>query len=114
MTKTANKFNSLAQIAFVEDINQETAADYSGGANIILFEDGDLRGQGLAVDAVPYARIGYVGDYWNDKFSSVQINEGIWEFYADANLGGGAVYLGPGRHNFHSSFNDKVSSLRRV
>jgi hypothetical protein len=118
MTKTANKFNSLAQIAFVEDIDQETAANYSGGRSdaMIFYTDANLQGGSLTVNSSPPGTgIGYVGDSFNDKFSSFQINEGQWEFYSDAEYQGNVIYVGPGTYNQVAlSFNDKISSFKRV
>jgi Beta/Gamma crystallin len=126
MTKTANKFNSLAQIAFVEDIDQETAANYSGGEgrindgnndpDIILYEDSDFRAGSIGINAAVGDGVSYVGNSFNDKTSSVRIIRGQWQFFDDAGYGGatGGVF-GPGAYNtVTNSSNDRSSSLRRV
>ncbi len=129
MTKTANKFNSLVQIAFVEDIDRETAASYSGGRqvingrindrnnnpDIILYEDSDCRGASIGINASVNNGISFVGDFFNDKASSFKIIRGTWVLYADANFEGGTTaHWGPGIYGLGSTINDAVSSLRRV
>jgi hypothetical protein len=128
MTKTANKFNSLAQIAFVEDIDQETAANYSGGEgrindgnndpDVILFDDINYGGSSIGVNAAVGDGVSYVGNSFNDKTSSFQIRRGLWQFFDDAGYGGSFLSgetFGPGGILYVSNQgNDRISSLRRV
>jgi Beta/Gamma crystallin len=116
MTKTANKFNSLAQIAFVEDIDQETAANYSGGAGVTLFQDINLGGSNANFGGVGVGSgIPYVGDTWNDRASGVTVSEGTWEFYTDSEYRGDKFVVPSGSYGWLGNFfNDKISSFRRV
>jgi Beta/Gamma crystallin len=112
MTKTANKFNSLAQIAFVEDINQETAANYSGGAKVTVYQGANFNGSSAIIDD---DNISYVGDAWNDQVSSIKIEQGVWEFFSEANYKGDTVVVGPGSYNVIDPYlNDRISSVKRV
>ena len=59
----------------------------------------------------------YVGDQWNDKISSIQINSGTWRFYEHANYGGRYWDLGPGKYFWVENVgipNDLISSFKRV
>ena len=60
-----------------------------------------------------------IGDFWNDKISSIKITGGErWQFFRDINYGGPSVTLGPGSYPVlprDTGFpNDWVSSFKRV
>jgi hypothetical protein len=113
MTKTANKFNSLAQIKFVEDIDQEAAANHSGGVSIALYSDEGFRGEGLFLGNGDIPSLNQYG--FNDKISSVKVLEGQWELYQDDNYQGGFTFVGPGDYaRVKPGSNDTISSLRRI
>jgi Beta/Gamma crystallin len=126
MTKTSNKFNSLAQIEFVEDIDQETAANYSGGIgrindgnnnpDVILYENGDFQGRSIYINAAVNDGIPVLPADWNDKTSSIKIIRGTWEFYANGGYGSGQVSTaGSGTYNrVAPGDNDTLSSLKRI
>ena len=119
MTKE-NQSNRLDSIDFVQDISSETAAVYSGGflgdlKQVILYEDGGLRGKSTTV-TLPDSQGQNVVGAFNDKTSSIQVVSGRWRFYEDADNGGRrTVVLGPGSYSqLPASFNDEISSVRRV
>jgi hypothetical protein len=59
----------------------------------------------------------YLGDFWNDRISSVIIVNGVWRFYRDEYYKGDHWDLGPG---FYESFftekgpDDVVSSFQAI
>ncbi len=140
MTKTANKFNSLAQIAFVEDIDQEAAASYSGGIgwindgnhdpDVVLHENAQFGGAQIGINAAVNDGVAAVGSF-NDKTSSIEIRKGTWRFFENIYGGGRSITLGPGFYDLSPtyggagsgwagfgvldiSWNDTISSARRV
>lgn len=61
----------------------------------------------------------YVGDFWNDKISSVIVISGTWEFFEHANFEGASTRVGPGYYSWVESkpfnmANDSISSFRVV
>jgi len=57
----------------------------------------------------------YVGDFWNDKISSIIVYSGIWRFFEHRDFKGDHWDLGPGHHR-RTPRNDAISSwylLRR-
>ena len=57
----------------------------------------------------------YVGDFWNDKISSIKVESGIWEFFEHANFKGKSFRLTPGDYSYVTNpWNDKISSFRQV
>jgi hypothetical protein len=128
MSKINNQSNSLYSVEFVQDISPETAANYSGGAglvfdgsgDIVLHKDPDLQGQTLGVvDSVinEEINIGIFADgtetTFNDTVSSITVNEGTWQFFTDAGLGGNTGTLPPGTYNLGEN-DDAITSIRRI
>lgn len=59
----------------------------------------------------------YVGDWWNDRISSIIVVSGRWRFYEASNYGGASWELGPGYYPNLAAVNipnDIISSFRPV
>ena len=59
----------------------------------------------------------YVGDWWNDKISSLIVVSGRWAFYEHRDYGGARWELGPGYYPNPASANipnDTISSFRPI
>ena len=57
----------------------------------------------------------YIGDFWNDKISSIKVYSGTWEFFEHATFQGGSFRLQPGSYpNLTNGWNDLISSFRQV
>jgi Cysteine-rich secretory protein family/Beta/Gamma crystallin len=57
----------------------------------------------------------YIGDFWNDKISSIKIYSGTWEFFGDANFQGSSFQLTPGEYAWVTNeWNDLISSFKQV
>jgi hypothetical protein len=92
-------------------------ANLSGGAfrlpEIVVYDHVGFKGA--------YARTNlsfhFLGDFWNDRISSVIVVNGVWRFYRDEYYKGDHWDLGPG---FYESFftvagpDDVVSSFQAI
>ena len=103
MHKSNNESHSLSNIEGVQDITQETAANYSGGAgylnssdpDVILHKDPNGMGDSLNVNAAIADTLSNIGtndgnggggdNGFNDQTSSITILRGTWRFYTEAN-----------------------------
>lgn len=57
----------------------------------------------------------FVGEFWNDKISSIKVYSGTWEFFEHANFQGRSFRLDPGEYaNFNNDVNDTISSFRKA
>jgi uncharacterized protein YkwD len=57
----------------------------------------------------------YIGDFWNDKISSIKVYSGTWEFFEHANYQGSSFRVQPGSYpTLNNGWNDVVSSLKQV
>lgn len=57
----------------------------------------------------------YVGDWWNDKVSSIIVVSGTWRFFEHRDYGGRHWDLGPGYYEWVEAVgipNDLISSFR--
>jgi Beta/Gamma crystallin len=112
-TRTNDKFNNqtnwLTEATEVQDISNESAATFQGGAAILY--DGNQYGW-LGTFKKGKSRFSKRA---NDDVSSVKITFGIWGFYEDSYYGGDRLVLGPGEYDLRKyNFNQKMSSLRRL
>lgn len=111
MLSTKENFNQLETTLCVQELDNETAATIQGGWALEVYRHANLtdklgsfnqRSPGLSSNS-------------NDQISGFNINAGTWRFYEHANYKGAYLELGPGRwHLAGHSFNDRISSLKRV
>lgn len=84
-----------------------------GGDDIVLYQDDNFRGSFFASgdEVQDLASSGF-----NDRTSSVIVNNGTWRVCGDANFRGSCQTLAPGRYATLRSvqLNDMVSSIQRV
>lgn len=57
-----------------------------------------------------------LGEFWNDKISSIKIYTGTWEFFEHTNYGGKSFRLHPNNYPElnNTGWNDVISSFKRV
>ncbi|MCW3463164.1 beta/gamma crystallin family protein [Chitinophaga nivalis] len=80
---------------------------------VVLYEHNDFGGANWRTN-LNYT---YVGDFWNDKISSIVVVAGVWEFYQHDNYNGPRWRLGPGYYRWVEDVNipnDIISSFRVV
>lgn len=107
MLNTKEHFYQLDAIA-VTELDNETAAAIQGGAALEVFRDINL------IDRVGSFNVRSPQVKANDQISSLRINAGTWRFYEDANYKGASFDIGPGAWNLTASWNDRISSLKRI
>ncbi|PHM05652.1 beta/gamma crystallin-related protein [Nostoc sp. 'Peltigera malacea cyanobiont' DB3992] len=129
-TELTTEFEALA----FNELDDELAATCSGGVaytgsndpDVILYVDGNLKGDRLDVNASLNDGLKNLSKYrrnlgtnnFNDEISSFIIRKGKWNFYADPNYKGryNSKPLGPGTYySLPGNFaNDSLTSLKRV
>ncbi|MUG94122.1 hypothetical protein F7734_17695 [Scytonema sp. UIC 10036] len=80
-------------------------------AQIEFFSDANFAGatSGVLTDLTS----AFVGDFWNDKISSIKVYSGTWQFFENANFEGRNFQLQPGEYSFiDAAFNDTISSFK--
>jgi len=96
------------------DLSLAEASIIIGGAkypDLKVYEDINFGGDSAGTNFdTPY-----VGNYWNDRISAINIVSGTWTFYRDANYQGDSITLGPGLYSWVENVgipNDSVSSFK--
>lgn len=80
--------------------------------SVEIFEDSNFSGTASGPLDKDYS---YVGDFWNDKISSIKVYSGTWEFFENANFQGRSFRLTPGQYPWvTNAWNDMISSFKQV
>jgi uncharacterized protein YkwD len=80
--------------------------------SVEIFTDSQFSGTTSGVLNQDYS---YIGDFWNDKISSIKVYSGTWEFFEHANFQGRSFRLGPGEYpSFNNETNDTISSFKKA
>jgi len=84
---------------------------YQQRGAILLFPDREMRGEPLALDRnaddlVPFG--------FNDRASSIVVNDGQWQVCSDSNYRGRCEIIGPGQYGRLNGLENQISSVRRV
>lgn len=102
--------NNIELSPLFQELTSEQAAAIQGGAAIEFFEDVNF---GKTTSGVITSDLPYVGDFWNDKISSVKVYSGQWQLWTDANYSGNVLTLDPGEYSsFAPNTNDVFSSIK--
>ena len=84
-------------------------------AEMIVFKNENFQGEtGTFSRDLPY-----VGDFWNDKITSVKVTSGVWEVFEEADFAGGRRTLTPGNYPNLAKGpagigNDSISSVKII
>jgi hypothetical protein len=84
---------------------------YQQRGAVLLFPEAGMRGEPLALDRNAEDLVRY---NFNDRASSIVVNEGQWEVCSDSNFHGRCEVIGPGEYGRLNSMENQISSLRRV
>ncbi|WP_158300040.1 beta/gamma crystallin family protein [Janthinobacterium rivuli] len=84
---------------------------YQQRGAVLLFPEAGMRGEPLALErnAEDLVRFNF-----NDRASSIIVNEGQWEVCSDSNFRGRCEVIGPGEYGRLNAMENQISSLRRV
>ncbi|MGK5077890.1 beta/gamma crystallin-related protein [Janthinobacterium sp. HLX7-2] len=90
---------------------QNLQPQYQQRGAILLFPDAGMRGEPLALDsnAEDLVRLNF-----NDRASSIVVNEGEWQVCSDSHFRGRCEVIGPGQYGSLNGLENQISSLRRV
>ena len=80
--------------------------------SVEIFEDINFAGTTSGSLDRDYSNI---GDFWNDKISSIKVYSGNWEFFEHAHFQGRNFQLKPGEYpSFNNETNDTISSFKKA
>ncbi len=84
-----------------------------GSPRIVMYEGPNFSGRSYMVSADVLANLGNSG--FNDRASSLRVEQGYWLFCTDANFGGECRTLGPGDYpTLPYGLSNTISSARKI
>jgi hypothetical protein len=87
--------------------------NWGGGARAVLYENRDFGGRSFVVDGNVMRDLANSG--FNDRASSLRVEQGYWMFCSDANFEGRCQTFGPGDYaELPRALNNRISSGRRI
>jgi Beta/Gamma crystallin len=87
--------------------------NWGGGARAVLYENPGFGGRSLVIDNNVVRDLANTG--FNDRASSLRIEQGYWMFCSDANFEGQCQTFGPGEYpELPRSLTNRISSGRRI
>lgn len=103
--------NQYQRPQYEQQYPQYQQPHYQQRGAILLFPDAGMRGEPLALErsADDLVRFNF-----NDRASSIVVNEGQWEVCSDSNFQGRCEVIGPGEYGRLNGLENQISSLRRV
>lgn len=111
MLNTKEHFEQLETTLAVKELDDEAAAAIQGGWDLQVYRHANL------VDKLGSFNFGKsrLSSNADDQITSFRINAGRWRFYTGANYTGRFfTWDKKGDWNVAASFNDVISSIRRV
>jgi len=86
---------------------------WGGGARAVLYEGPGFNGRQYVIDQNVVRDLGNTG--FNDRASSLRVEQGYWLFCSDANFEGQCLTFGPGDYpQLPGQLNNRISSGRRI
>ena len=91
----------------------QQGGNWGGGARAILYSAPNFEGRNFVIDSNVVRDLANTG--FNDRASSMRIEQGYWMFCSDANFEGRCMTFGPGEYpNLPGQLANRISSGRRV
>lgn len=85
---------------------------WGGGTRVVLYEGPNFQGRSYTVSQDVMRNLGSTG--FNDRASSMRVEQGYWMFCSDADFAGDCRTFGPGDYPSLSWLSNKISSGRRI
>ncbi|MFO1415615.1 MAG: beta/gamma crystallin-related protein [Burkholderiales bacterium] len=85
---------------------------WGGNTRVVLYEGSNFSGRSFTINQDVMRNLGNTG--FNDRASSMRVEQGYWMFCTDADFGGDCRTFGPGDYASLSWLSNKISSGRRI
>jgi Beta/Gamma crystallin len=87
--------------------------NWGEGVRVVLYEGRNFSGRSYVVTGNSLRDLGGTG--FNDRASSLRVEQGYWMFCSDADYNGECLTYGPGDYpNLPAELNNRISSARRI
>ena len=87
--------------------------NWGEGVRVVLYEGRNFSGRSYVVTGNSLRDLGGTG--FNDRASSLRVEQGYWMFCSDSNYDGECLTFGPGEYSsLPPELNNRISSARRI
>jgi len=87
--------------------------NWGEGVRAVLYEGRNFSGRSYVITGNSLRNLGDAG--FNDRASSLRVEQGYWMFCSDAEYNGECLTFGPGEYpNLPPELNNRISSARRI
>jgi hypothetical protein len=91
----------------------QQGGNWGGGARAVLYSGPNFEGRSVVIDQNVVRDMGNTG--FNDRASSLRVEQGYWMFCSDANFEGRCLTFGPGDYpQLPGGLDNRISSGRRI
>jgi hypothetical protein len=92
---------------------QSGGGNWGEGVRVVLYEGTNFSGRSYVLSGTTLRDLSGTG--FNDRASSLRVEQGYWMFCSDTDYHGGCLTYGPGEYpTLPPEFNNRISSARRI
>lgn len=108
-----DRISSARELGGWEPRQPSTGGHWGEGVRAVLYEGRNFSGRSYVLTDQTLRNLGGTG--FNDRASSVRIEQGYWMFCSDADYNGACLTFGPGEYpTLPVELNNRISSARRI
>jgi hypothetical protein len=108
-----DRISSARELGGWEPRQPSAGGNWGEGVRAVLYEGRNFSGRSYVLTGNTLRNLG--GTDFNDRASSVRIEQGYWMFCSDAEYNGECRTFGPGEYpNLPPDLNNRISSGRRI
>jgi len=108
-----DRVSSARELSGWEPRQPSAGGNWGEGVRAVLYEGRDFSGRSYVITGNSLRNLGGTG--FNDRASSLRVEQGYWMFCSDADYNGECLTLGPGEYpSLPPELNNRISSARRI
>jgi len=108
-----DRISSARELGGWEPRQPSAGGNWGEGVRAVLYEGHNFSGRSYVITDNAMRDLGGTG--FNDRASSLRVEQGYWMFCSDADFNGECLTFGPGEYpNLPPELNNRISSARRI
>ena len=108
-----DRISSVCELGGWEPRQPSAGGHWGEGVRAVLYEGRNFSGRSYVITGNSLPNLGSTG--FNDRASSVRVEQGYWMFCSDSNYDGECLTFGPGEYSsLPPELNNRISSARRI
>jgi Beta/Gamma crystallin len=108
-----DRVSSARELSGWEPRQPSAGGNWGRGVRAVLYEGRNFSGRSYVITDNTLRNLGGTG--FNDRASSLRVEQGYWMFCSDADYNGECLTFGPGEYpNLPTELSNRISSARRI